>query len=428
MQPNQHHELVWSFAHRIVRTSCFFVIFVYSIAWGVLAIANFPIIVVADSDLGLSQRNRSEWDALVSIASLLVLLSSRHVLKGIAPRVTCILVSIAVFSTVLIRDVCDRASPLYFEIAIVGILLASEVLTNRRSHSGSAEMRWELLTLIIFPCSLCGVLAHMKAEFFLCCTGTETSIQVARWHHSVSMGESSLVGDASPLGGVLVEYLRNQRQSLMLSRLSKSGNKMAIACNNRLGGESAVVIWEVDNESQESTEVASFSFGSQWTYSVDFAPDESSIAVSNGDGSVCVTNLITHKQVGEVRGGASESGGYAHSVVFSPDGKMLASWGYGVLRIWDSAKMELIREFATDGLLPGVIAFTPDCTKIVAIERTLRPNKARVITGVCRPRRARSAIICVIFGLYTIYVGSNGLLVRSALPLPVQDSNQKPTG
>jgi Tol biopolymer transport system component len=89
---------------------------------------------------------------------------------------------------------------------------------------------------------------------------------------------------------------------------------------------------------------------------VSFSPDGRFVATGAGDGSVRLWDMAAGKEVREYRGHT----GFQRSVVFSPDGKLLASGGDGEIILWDVARGEEVRRLS--GHVNGVrrMAFSPD--------------------------------------------------------------------
>lgn len=72
-------------------------------------------------------------------------------------------------------------------------------------------------------------------------------------------------------------------------------------------------------------------------YSLVFSPDGKTLASGSEDGSIRLWDVETGQQVGKALNGHTD---YVASVAFSPDGKTLASWGRDqTIRLWDVSTM-----------------------------------------------------------------------------------------
>ena len=126
------------------------------------------------------------------------------------------------------------------------------------------------------------------------------------------------------------------------------------------GGLAVVRVWDVATGNERHL----LRGHSRHVWSVDFAPDGSTLASSAADGTVRLWDVFT----GECKAVLSYPfGGHPgfESVQFSPDGKTLAAGGGllltpGLVKLWDAATHEEIAAFRAHDLSIECIAFAPD--------------------------------------------------------------------
>ena len=149
--------------------------------------------------------------------------------------------------------------------------------------------------------------------------------------------------------------------------------------------------------------------------SVAFSPDGKTLASGSGDGTVRLSNLATHQQIGSPLTGTHRA---VNSVAFSPDGTTLATGNDdGTVRLWDLATHRQIgRPFTGHGSVINSVAFSPD-GKILAsgsLDGTVRLWDVATHRQVGRLAAGGAAILSVAFSLdgKTLASGSDDHTVR----------------
>jgi RNA polymerase sigma factor (sigma-70 family) len=88
-----------------------------------------------------------------------------------------------------------------------------------------------------------------------------------------------------------------------------------------------------------------------------FSPDGKVIALSSGDGTIQVWDMVTGNELRRFVG----KGKANYSIAFSPSGKVLAAAGEdGAIRLWEPTTGRLLDELKVDEGVPSSVVFSPD--------------------------------------------------------------------
>ncbi len=167
------------------------------------------------------------------------------------------------------------------------------------------------------------------------------------------------------------------------------------------GGDGTVQLWDVATHRQIGVSLSahgSAAYGSAATYGsaiwgLVFSPDGKTLATASEAGSVQMWDAATHQQIGVPL--TANGSGSATAVAFSPDGSTLATaWENGTARLWDVATHQQIGgPLTADKAEVYGLAFNPDGT----ILATASWDGTARLWGVTFPRDLLSAV-CGISG------------------------------
>ena len=118
-----------------------------------------------------------------------------------------------------------------------------------------------------------------------------------------------------------------------------------------------VQLWDLDTQ----TEVAMFPHAS--ALSASFSPDGTMIVSGGEDATVKLWEVATGNISSVLKG---EEHKFVHSVVFSPDGSLIASGADITVHVWDSATKALLGVLRGEGREMNTLAFSADGTRLAA--------------------------------------------------------------
>lgn len=361
------------------------------------AVANYPIIVVADSDLG-SGAMQVVGDCLTAFA---VCLSAATV------------VGLAVFLRI----------PTWLALSAGLLVLAAAALVHVQVMPH--ESRWALVTLVAvflaveglpafssralrwFPFGPCGwilffpalvVMADWQGRIYFgllpLSSRPQTEAEELPKRSSASMGPASQVavcpatglrarGDAA--GGLTVENLHGgpafhrapsaPDRMLDLVLFSPDGSTLDVADNHRMYQGSAITIWDVAPGDRgtppQVTLRHELGIAEHYYFSLAFFPDGRTLISSNGDNTVRLWDVSDGRELARFVPHARPNSWdrHAYCVAASPHGKTFATWAYGEIEWWDRETLRLLRQLDGRQTVPVSLEFSSDGNALVAAGR-----------------------------------------------------------
>jgi eukaryotic-like serine/threonine-protein kinase len=158
--------------------------------------------------------------------------------------------------------------------------------------------------------------------------------------------------------GQRVVRLKGQEDYIVSITASSDGKHLAST-----GFTGSVMIWDANHltEQQEGREVFD---GGYLFMRVGFSSDSNELAVGGREGDILILDVRSGK---ELRAIPNAHGGIVFCVVFSPDGKYLASCSSDkTVRIWDAETLELLDIFLEHKGRVITVAFSPDSKQVVS--------------------------------------------------------------
>ena len=107
--------------------------------------------------------------------------------------------------------------------------------------------------------------------------------------------------------------------------------------------------------------IATFEGHTGWVHSMSFSPDGTTLASGDSGGTIKLWDVVTKEDITTIEDARSIG-----SVVFSPEGTILATGTYGVIKLWDVSTRANIATFEghTDWVLS--MSFSPDGTTLAS--------------------------------------------------------------
>lgn len=359
------------------------------------AVMSYPIIIIADSDLGAGAMERVRDGLTMFFFSIGALLITLPILPW--PRLRILLAVVFLFALALWKFESQQVPhgvrwPL---MALVGLAIASEAIESqwRGRWGGFRGFGFALLLICLIVLSDClgriylGLLPAWPQPLAAAPTNLRTSISLMAGEEarrSVS-NSTGLLAIGNKDGSFRVQGARGgpafdqppsePDRMIDVVSFSPDGRTLAIADNHRMYRGSMITIWDVSqsdgNTPPKITPKSTISGLSHWTFSLDFFPDGQTLLFSN-DRTVCISDVVSGKELARFPPHPHPRQHWnigPDCVAVSPDGRTFATWAWDSLKLWDRQSLRLLRVMDTRGGIGCKLAFTPDGRRLVATDR-----------------------------------------------------------
>lgn len=359
------------------------------------AVMSYPLIVIADSDLGAGAMQRVHDCVALFFFSLAVFMVIMPILPW--PRMRIVLATGVLTVLALWRFQSDSVPhavrwPL---MVLIATGIASEAIEGRWRGTVGGRRGLALTLLLVCLVVVCdyqgrlyfGLLPAKCEPLTARHPELRTSISIMAWDEAahatsqvtglraVGSKDGSLTVEPRERGKAFVQPPSEPDRMIDLVCFSPDGRTLAAADNNRMYRGSVITIWDVSPSDENSPPIVihrkTLQGLTHWTFAMDFFPDGRTLLYSN-DRFVCISDVNSGNELARLVPHPHPKQSWditADCVATSPDGQTFATWAWDSLKLWDRQSLRLLRVMDTGGGIGCKLAYTPDSRRLVATDR-----------------------------------------------------------
>lgn len=356
---------------------------------------NYPIIVIADSDLGAGAMRRvGDWLLLTVVGVLaVVLVSAGFFMNRVNIRLGLSLAFLGWVATLQFRS--DDTSPAarMGPVALAGLMLAVDALTTLARRYPKCTSSQRTIVTVAIPAIL--LLTNWQGRIYLGLIPSSYHARSSADDEALRTSVSLMAGKGSQVSVSHLARLRargDEQGSLFVESLdggagfhrppdvhdrivtfvlfSPDGRLLVSGDNVRWGDGNALTIWDVAaGQAGAAPDVKRrhvLEGGTHAYWSASFFPDSKTLLSSKQDGTITLSDAKSGQKIGSF----FPFGNFVSDCVSaSPDGKSFATWASPGLKVWDRASLRLLRSMETPGSTPIALAYTTEGSALLAADR-----------------------------------------------------------